>query len=407
MTRALSVKSDFPIFTEHPELVYLDSAATSQKPQQVIDAVVEHYRTRNSNVRRGIYKIADEATRKFEEVREAVAKFIGAASPAEIIFTRNATESVNLVAHAWGRVNLREGDEILVTLMEHHANIVPWQLLANERGVKLQFVGITDDGRLDENDVREKITSRTKLACFTHASNVLGTINDAKRLTALFHARGIPVLVDGAQAVPHLPVNISDIGCDFYVLSSHKMLGPSGVGVLYINSNVAKNMPPFLGGGEMIRSVSWEETTYQDPPGRFEAGTPAIEAAVGFGAAVKYLEKIGMEKVRQHEIELLRYAREALGKIPGIRIFGPARAEDRTGVIAFTMDTVHPHDLASLMDAENICIRAGHHCAMPLHTHLGLSATARMSFYIYNNESDVKKAVTVLKSISQVLKNHE
>jgi len=400
----IHVKSDFPIFTEHPKLVYLDSAATSQKPQQVIDAVVEHYRTRNSNVRRGIYKIADEATHRFEEAREEVAKFVGASSPADIVFTRNTTESVNLVAHAWGRMNLREGDEILVTLMEHHANIVPWQLLAKERGVKLQFAGITPDGYLNEEDLRRKITPRTKLACFTHASNVLGTINDVKRLTALFHERGIHVLVDGAQAAPHLPVNISDIGCDFYVLSSHKMLGPSGVGALYINSDVAKNMPPFLGGGEMIRSVSWEETTYQEPPGRFEAGTPAIEAAIGFGEAVRYLENIGMENVRKHETELLRFALEELKKIPGIRVYGPPRAEDRTGVVAFTMDKVHPHDLASLFDEEDICIRAGHHCAMPLHTHLGLSATARMSFYVYNDKEDASRAIRVLWNIGKILK---
>ncbi|MDO8558603.1 MAG: cysteine desulfurase [bacterium] len=399
-----TIKNDFPIFAEHPELVYLDSTATAQKPKAVIDAISEHYTKRNANVHRGIYGISEEATVAYEAAREKIAKFINAPSSRNIIFVRNATEGINLLAHSWGQDNLKEGDEVLTTLMEHHANIVPWHMRAKSHGITVAFMGVTKDGYLDEAGIENKVSGKTKLAAFTHASNVLGTINPVKKLTEYFHKRGIPVLVDGAQAVPHFKVDVQDIGCDFYVFSGHKMLGPSGIGVLYVSDAWLDKLPPFLGGGEMIMSVTQKDFTYQEAPLRFEAGTPAIEAAIGLGAAIDYLASIGMDEIRKHEIELTAYALEELAKIPGLIVHGPKKAEDRTGVVAFTMANIHPHDLASLLDAEHICMRAGNHCTMPLHMDvLGVPATTRMSFYIYNSKEDIEKAVSVLKNISAEL----
>lgn len=401
----LHYKKDFPIFRKHSGLVYLDSAATSQKPKAVIDAVADHYRTRNANIHRGIYAISEAATAAYDAAREAVARFIKAPSSRNIVFVRNATEGINLIAHAFGRSTLKKNDAILATLMEHHANIVPWHMLARDCGTRVVFARVTAEGYLDEADFKRKITSNVKLAAFTHASNVLGTINPIKELTAYARRRGIPVLIDGAQAAPHLPVDVRDIGCDFYVFSGHKMLAPSGIGALYMSDRWLDALPPFLGGGDMIEAVTVEGCTYQPAPLKFEAGTPAIEAAIGFGAAVEYLKKVGMKAIRRHEVELTRYALRRLQKIQGVTVYGPKRAEDRTGVVAFSVDGIHPHDLASLFDAEGVCVRAGNHCTMPLHENvLGVNATTRMSFYMYNDERDVDRAINALQKIVKELR---
>lgn len=397
------LKKDFPVFTEHPRLVYLDNAATTQKPRVVIEAVTKHWKRRNANVHRGIYGLSENATAAYEEARMKIAAFIGAPSPRNIIFTRNATESINLVAHAWARRHLKRGDEVLLTLMEHHANVVPWLMLAEERGIKARFADVQIDGSLSIADMQRKTTRRTKLAAFTHASNVLGTINPVKKLTVFFHRRGVPVLIDGAQAVPHFPVNVGGIGCDFYTFSGHKMYAPTGIGVLYVRENIIKSMPPFLGGGEMVRSVTTNGAMYEDAPLRFEAGTPAIEAAIGLGAAVDYLRRVGMRRIRAHERTLTAYALRELRKIPHIAIYGPKNTRKRVGVISFNLRGIHPHDLASLLDAEHICIRAGHHCAMPLHTDtLKVPATCRMSFSVYTDRDDICRAIAALRKTATV-----
>lgn len=398
------IKKDFPIFQTHPGLIYLDNAATTQKPAAVITAIAEHYAYRNANIHRGIYKLSESATARYEEARAKVASFIGAPNVRNIIFTRNTTESVNLIARSFTASRLKPDDEILLTVMEHHANIVPWFMIAKEKKAKLKFATITQDGRLDEKDLVAKISGKTKLLAITHASNVLGTINSVKKITRLAHAKNIPVLVDGAQAVPHFPVNVGNIGCDFYAFSGHKILAPTGIGVLYINDKYLNEMPPFLGGGEMIKSVSEKEIIFQDAPTKFEAGTPAIEATIALGAAIDYLEKIGMENIAEHEQALTEFAMQELRKIPGIVIYGPKESNKRTGLISFNLARAHPHDLASLLDEENIALRAGHHCAMPLHQALGVSATLRMSFYIYNTKEDIKKACAALKKISENIK---
>lgn len=395
------IKKDFPIFQTHPKLVYLDNAATTQKPAAVIAAVAEHYAYRNANIHRGIYKLSESATARYEEARVKVARFIGAPSARNIVFTRNATEAINLVAYSFARARLKTVDEILLTTMEHHANIVPWFMAAQKKKARLKFAAITKDGQLDEKDLKRKITSKTKLIALTHASNVLGTINQVKKITRLAHTRDIPVLIDGAQAVPHFPVNVADIGCDFYAFSGHKILAPTGIGVLYISDKYLDKMPPFLGGGEMVKSVSEKEIIFQDAPAKFEAGTPAIEAAIALGTAIDYLEKIGMKNIVQHEQALTKFAMRELKKIPDITIYGPADPKKRTGLISFNLARAHPHDIASLLDEENIALRAGHHCAMPLHQTLGVSATLRMSFYIYNTKEDIKKACVVLKKIGE------
>jgi len=393
-------KKDFPIFQTNPKLVYLDNAATTQKPAAVISAIAEHYAYRNANIHRGIYKLSEEATRRYEEARTKVARFIGSPNARNVAFTKNATEAINLVAHGFLKPRLKAGDEILLTAMEHHANIVPWHMTAKEKKAKLKFANITKDGRLDEADLKRKITGKTKIIAVAHASNVLGTINDVKKITKLAHARNIPVLIDGAQAVPHFPVDVSKIGCDFYAFSGHKLLAPTGIGALYISEKRLAETGPFLGGGDMVKSVSEKDVLFQDAPARFEAGTPAIEAAIALGAAINYLEKIGMKNIERYEQELSEFALEELRKIPGIAIYGPADPKKRTGLISFNLARAHPHDLASLLDEENIALRAGHHCAQPLHRALGVSATLRMSFYIYNTKDDIKKACTALKRIS-------
>ena len=400
---AYAVKKDFPIFTTHKNLVYLDNAATTQKPRMVIDALTHHYKTANANIKRGIYTLSEQATEAYEKARWKVAQFCGVSCAQHIIFTKNATEAINLIAHSFARANFARGDEILLTIMEHHSNIVPWQMIAQEKGLKLRFVGITKDGELDMVDLKKKITSRTKLFAVTHASNVLGTINPIKKLTAFFHKRGIPVLIDGAQAVGHMPVNIGDLGCDFYAFSGHKMYAPTGIGVLYVSEKYINSMEPFLSGGDMVLSVSETKTTFQNAPERFEAGTPPIEAAVALGAATDYLKKLGMENIRRHETELTAYALKKLAHIPGITVFGPKSATQRTGVIAFALNDIHPHDLASLVCEKNIALRAGHHCAMPLHRFLNVTASTRISFSVYTAKSDIDALYEALTEIITLL----
>ncbi len=395
-----TVRKDFPIFqrtVRGKRLIYLDSAATSQKPQCVIDAEREFYEQYNANVHRGAYLIAEEATAAYESAREKVAKFINAPNRDCIVFTRGTTEAINLVAYSWGLANLREGDEILLTEMEHHSNIVPWQLIAERTGAKIKVVPITDDGLLDMDAFERLLTERVKIVAVTHVSNVLGTINPVHEICRKAHEVGAVVLVDGAQAAPHLPVDVQAIGCDFYALSGHKMCGPTGVGALYGRKELLEAMPPFLGGGEMIRTVTFERTTFNDVPYKFEAGTPPIAQAVGLGVAVDYLTKIGIERIRAHEVELVTYALERLREIDDITIYGAAPPEQRGGVIAFNIGNIHPHDLATFLDAHGICIRAGHHCAQPLMRRLNVAATARASFYLYNTPDEIDALVEALQ----------
>lgn len=399
-----TVRKDFPTLqriVRNKPLVYLDSAATSQKPQCVIDAEREFYERYNANVHRGAYLIAEEATAAYEGAREKVAQFINAPSKECIVFTRGTTEAINLVAYSWGWANLREGDEILLTEMEHHSNIVPWQLIAERTGARIKVVPITDDGLLDMDAFERSLTERVKLAAVTHVSNVLGTINPVQEICRKAKEAGAVVLVDGAQAAPHMPVDVQTIGCDFYAFSGHKMCGPTGIGVLYGRIELLEAMPPFLGGGEMIRTVTFERTTFNDVPYKFEAGTPPIAQAIALGNAVDYLTSIGMEQIRAHEVTLTRYALERLREVPKITIYGNAPLEHRGGVIAFNIGDIHPHDLATFLDAHGICIRAGHHCAQPLMRRLGVVATARVSLYFYNLPDEIDALVRSLREAAR------
>jgi cysteine desulfurase/selenocysteine lyase len=395
------VRRDFPILerTVHGRpLVYLDNAATTQKPRAVIDALVHYYENYNANIHRGIHALSEEATARYEEVRLKTARFIGAPAAETIVFTRNTTESINLVAHAWGRKYLRPGDEIVLTIMEHHSNLVPWQLLARATGAQLRFVDIDDEGRLIWDDFERLIGPRTRLVSVTHMSNVLGTINPVKNIAELAHSHGASVLVDGAQSVPHLPVDVSGLDCDFMAFSAHKMLGPTGVGVLYARQGLFEEMDPFLGGGEMISRVLPEQSTWNDVPWKYEAGTPNIADVIAFGAAIEYLQALGMDCVRAHEKEITAYALEALGAVPQVTIYGPREAEARGGVVAFNLGDLHPHDLGTVLDRHGVAVRAGHHCAQPLMRRLGCVATARASFYVYNRLDEVD---TLLEGIRE------
>jgi cysteine desulfurase/selenocysteine lyase len=386
-----AIRADFPILERSvggKPLVYLDNAASSQKPLAVIEAMNHYYRTTHANVHRGVHTLSEAATAQYESARAKVSQFIGACCPKEIIWTRNATEAVNLVAYSWGRANLRQGDHILLTEMEHHANLVPWQILATEKGVDLDFVRVSDDGTLILDNFDRLLTPRTKLFAFTAASNVLGTINPVKELTRDAHRAGVTVLLDGAQSVPHFPVNVQELDVDFMVFSAHKMLGPTGIGALWGRRELLNAMPPFMGGGDMIREVHLRESRWNELPWKFEAGTPAIAEAIGFGAAVDYLESIGMEAIHRRERELTTYAMARLSEIKGLRILGPAAAL-RGGLVSFTLGDIHPHDIAGFLDSLGIAIRAGHHCAQPLHERFGISASARASFYLYNTEAEV------------------
>jgi len=399
-----AVRGDFPILqrTVHGKpLVYLDNAATTQKPVAVIDALVEYYERYNANIHRGLHTLAEEATARYEETRSKVAGFINAPATEEVIFTRNTTESINLVAHAWGRKYLRPGDEIVLTVMEHHSNLVPWQLLAKAVGAVLRFVDINEEGRLLWGDWERLIGAKTKLVAVTHMSNVLGTINPVKEIAALAHQRGALVLVDGAQSVPHLPVDVQELDCDFLAFSSHKMLGPTGVGVLYARRSVLEGMDPFLGGGEMISKVTLEESTWNELPWKYEAGTPNIADVVAFGAAIDYLRGLDMESVRAHEVDLAGYALDVLGRIPELVIYGPRDAASRGGVIAFNLGDLHPHDVGTVLDSYGIAIRAGHHCAQPLMKRLGVVATARASFYVYNRREEINALAEGIREVAR------
>ncbi len=388
-----AIRKDFPILsrTVHGRpLVYLDNAATTQKPQTVLDALVHYYQNYNANIHRGLHTLSEEATARYEEVRVKTAQFINAPGYESIVFTRNATESINLVAHAWGRRNLKAGDEIVSTVMEHHSTLIPWQLLAKATGAQLRFVDIDDDGRLVWNDVKRLIGDKTRLVAVTQMSNVLGTINPVREIAELAHRHGALVLVDGAQSVPHMPVDVTELDCDFLAFSAHKMLGPTGVGVLYARPGLLKEMDPFLGGGEMISRVTLEDATWNEVPWKFEAGTPNIADVIAFGAAIEYLQGLGMEAVRAHERELAAYALDSLAMIPGLVVYGPNDPDIRGGVLAFNYGDLHPHDLGQVLDYQHsVAVRAGHHCAQPLMRRLGCVATARASFYVYNTKEEI------------------
>ena len=389
-----ALRADFPVF-EQPtrngkRLVFLDAAASAPKPRAVIDTVADTYAHHYANVHRGIYELSEDATGRFEAARRKVAAFIGAPSEREIVFTRNATEAINLVAYSWGRTNVASGDRVVTTQLEHHANIVPWQQLTREVGATLEYVEITDDGRLDMADLAEKLRSGPKLVAVALVSNALGTINPVAEIVAMAHEAGALVLVDAAQAAPHMPVSVKDLGCDFLALSGHKMLGPSGIGVLWGRRELLDAMPPFQTGGSMIIRVTLEGAEWNEVPAKFEAGTPAIAEAIGLGAAIDYLQDLGMDRVREHERWLFEHAWEELGSISGVTRFGPSDPAEHAGVISFLIDGVHPHDVATVFDHEGIAVRAGHHCAQPVMLRYDIPATTRASFYVYNDLDDVE-----------------
>jgi cysteine desulfurase/selenocysteine lyase len=399
-----NVRKDFPILSREVHgrsLVYLDNAATTQKPRQVIEELVRYYETYNANVHRGVHTLSEEATDAYEKAREKVNRFISSQyGPEGIVFTRNTTESINLVASSWGRANLNEGDEVVISVAEHHSNMIPWQLITQERGAVLRYVDIDDEGRLRMDSLAEVVGPRTKMIAVAHASNVLG-INPVQEIAAIAHAHGALLLVDGAQSVPHLPVNVEELGCDFLAFSAHKMLGPTGIGVLWGRPALLKKMDPYQGGGSMISRVTMEGSTWADLPEKFEAGTPNIADAIAFGAAIEYLEALGMENVRAHELEVTAYALEELSKVPAVTVYGPKTAEERVGVVSFNLGDVHPHDLSQVLDQYGVAVRAGHHCAQPLHRRLDCTATARASFYLYNTKAEVDVLVEAVKEAAR------
>jgi cysteine desulfurase/selenocysteine lyase len=392
------VRKDFPVLQREVHgkpLVYLDNAATSQKPRQVIDALVRYYEEYNSNIHRAVHALGEEATAAYEEAREKTRRFVNAAGTESIVFTRNTTESINLVAYTWGREHIGEGDEIVLTQMEHHSNLVPWLRLAEEKGAKVRYVTLTPDFKLDL-DFDRLFTPRTKMMAMPHVSNSLGTINPVEDVAAAARREGVMLLIDGAQGAPHLPVDVQAIGCDFYAFSSHKMLGPTGIGVLYGRPELLEAMPPFLGGGEMIRKVTFEGATWNDLPWKFEAGTPNIADAIAFGAALDYLTDLGMENVREHEIEITEYALRRMRQQEDVTLYGPPDANDRGGVVSFNLNGVHAHDVGTVVDQHGVAIRSGHHCTQPLWRSLGETGSARASFYVYNTLEEVD---TLIESI--------
>jgi cysteine desulfurase/selenocysteine lyase len=397
--RSLGVRADFPIFAREPggrPLIYLDSGATSQKPKVVIDALTQHLMGHNANVHRGVYPLAQEADAAYDGARARVAAFTGA-DPRTTIFTKNATEAINLVAYAWGRTNVGPGDAVLITQMEHHANIVPWQVLCRERGAELRYLEVDERGELSLDALDSELArGDVKLIAFAHVSNVLGTINPVAEIAARARAAGAVSLVDGAQAVPQMPVDVSGLGVDFYAWTGHKALGPTGIGVLHGNREILEEMEPFLTGGDMIASVTEQETSWNEVPWKFEAGTPPIAEAVGLAAAVDYLARIGMDRVREHELALTGYMIERLATVPGLQIVGPPEAESRGALASFTLEGMHPHDIAEILGRDGVCVRAGHHCAQPLMRCLGVGATARASLGVYNERSDIDALVNAL-----------
>ncbi|WP_448539817.1 cysteine desulfurase [Roseiflexus sp.] len=397
----VTLRREFPILNQAVNgktLAFLDSAASSQKPRRVIDCLEDYYRRYNANVHRGIYRLSEEATFAFERARGKVARFINARSQREIVFVRNTTEAINLVARSWGDANLREGDRILLSIMEHHSNLVPWQMLAQRTGAKLEFLPIDGEGRLALDNLEAQLEG-VRLVAITQQSNVLGTINPVAEIAQRAHAVGALVLVDGAQSVPHMPVDVQALDIDFLAFSGHKMCGPTGIGVLWGRRAILEQMPPFLGGGSMIKVVGLHESTYADVPARFEAGTPAIAEAIALGEAVDFLQEIGMDRIYAHERELLGYALERLTEVEGLRVYGPTTTEMRGGAVSFTLDGVHPHDVAAVLDGEGIAVRAGHHCAQPLHAHYDIPATTRASFYLYNIPEEIDRLVAALHKV--------
>ncbi|MCA9933052.1 MAG: cysteine desulfurase [Ardenticatenaceae bacterium] len=407
MLDVAKIRADFPILTveSYPDvpLVFLDSAASSQKPTAVLEAMDTYLRTYNANVHRGIYRLSEDATNAYEAARAKVARFINAQDAAEVIFVRNATEGFNLVAYSWGEANISAGDEILLTEMEHHANIVPWQLLAQRKGAVVRYVPFDENGVLDLSNLAELLTERTKIFSFTAVSNVFGTINPVKQLIAAAKAVGAMTMIDAAQAVPHMPIDVQDFDCDFLAFSGHKMCGPTGIGVLYGKRELLEAMPPFMGGGDMIRRVTLEKSTWNDLPWKFEAGTPSIAEGIGLGATVDYLTHVGMAEIHAYEQYLTHYALEALSEVPGLKVWGPP-ASQKAGVAAFTLEKLHPHDIAELLDKDGIAVRAGHHCAMPLHKKLGLAATTRASFYLYTTPAEIDRLVEGLHRVRQIFR---
>ncbi|MEE8442746.1 MAG: cysteine desulfurase [Dehalococcoidia bacterium] len=394
------IRKDFPILSRQingKPLVYLDNAATSHKPRQVIQALTECYEQYNSNVHRGVHTLSMEATDRYEAARQKVAGLIHAPAAESVLFVRNTTEAINLVANTWAMENIGPGDQILVTEMEHHSNLVPWQMVAAKKGAVLQFIPVTEQGTLDLSSLDALINERTRLVALVHVSNFLGTINPIKEISKRAHQMGAHVLVDGAQSVPHLPVDVVDLDCDFLAFSGHKMMAPPGIGVLYVKPSVLESMEPFMRGGEMVREVWYDRATWNDLPNRFEAGTPNFADAIALGAAVDYLQAMGMENVRQHEIETTSYALDAFRKLEEVDLLGPTDPQLRGGIVTFSASEVHPHDLGTFLDREGIAIRTGHHCVMPLHRKLGLAATARASFYVYNGTDEVDYLVECLK----------
>src|SRR6266702_3545945 len=392
MLDTVSVRADFPILAREENgkrLVYLDNAATSQKPRKVLDAIQHYYHFHNANVHRGAYTLAVEATEAYEAGRTAVAGFVNAWAREAVVFTRGTTESINLVASSWGRTNVQPGDRVVVTAMDHHSNIVPWQILCQEKGATLRMVEITEDGRIDLSDFGRALESKPKIVAFPYVSNSLGTVNPVAQLTRLAHAAGAVAVVDGAQAAPHLPVAVQAIDCDFFALSGHKMLAPMGSGALIAKPELLEAMPPYHGGGEMISRVWDDHSTYNKIPHKFEAGTPNVDGAVGLAAAIGYLERIGRERIAEHEQALAAAAIDKLTQIEGVTVYGPRGKSDRAGVVSFTYGDIHPHDIATILDQDGICIRAGHHCAQPLMRRLNVTATARASFYLYNGLDEV------------------
>ncbi len=405
------IRSDFPILSTKMNgkpLVYLDNAATSQKPNQVIESISNYYRTYNANIHRGIYAIAVEATDAYVDSKVKLAKLVNAKGMEEIIYTRNTTEAINIVALGWGGANIKQGDHILITQMEHHSNLVPWMLLARRNGAVLDYVKLDESkSMLDMQSLEEQLENEPKIVAVTHVSNVLGTINDVKHITRKAHDHGAVVLVDGAQSAPHMQVDVQDIGCDFFTLSSHKMLGPTGIGALYGKFDILDKMDPVLSGGDMIKSVTFSDVTWNDLPWKFEAGTPDIAGGIGFGAAIDYLNGIGMKSIRDHEKKITKYALEKLSGIKHLKTYGLGKEdlERRGGVISFSIDKVHPHDVSQVFDSEGIAIRAGHHCAMPLVEEiLGESAVSRISFYLYNKESEVDRAAQAVELVKKTFK---
>ncbi len=404
LARIETLRQDFPILNRRVQgkpLVYLDNAATSQKPEAVLHKLDEYYRRYNANVHRGVHTLSEEATAAYEQARLRIARFINAASAKEVIFTRGTTESINLVAHSWGQANLGPGDEVLITQMEHHSNIVPWQILREQLGFTLKYIPITEDGLLDLEKLPELLTPRTKLVSVVHVSNVLGTINPVEEIITAAHNVGAKVLIDAAQSVPHMPINVQALDADFLAFSSHKMCGPTGIGVLYGKQALLDAMPPWMGGGDMIREVTMEASKWNTLPYKFEAGTPAIAEAIGLGAAVEYLDQVGMEWIHNQERALVAYGYERLSQIEGLRILGPLSTE-RAGVLAFSFETIHPHDLAAVLDQHGVAVRAGHHCAQPIHDKMGIVASARASFYFYNTPAEIDALVAALEEAVKI-----